>query len=210
MAADAAAASNKLWRFRRALMSFRDPPPLRIEKGLFIVASTAVDSPLFQRGVILLCEHSPHGSFGLLVNKPIEVELPEELLDLEHSRNPEIGLRAGGPVSPEQLMVLHTGAHPSGHSLPLLPDVVLGGDLAFLQEMLQHPGQPPLLLCFGFCSWGPGQLDRELLDGEWVLASGSAADLFITPPEQLWPTMLRRLGGRQALYSSLPDDLSLN
>jgi putative transcriptional regulator len=184
--------------------------PLRLERGLFLVASPSLDTPLFERGVVLICEHSITGSYGLLVNKPIEVELPEEILDLERARNEHVGLRAGGPLKPEQLMLLHTGQAPCDHCLPLLPGVVLGGDLGFLQSQLEHSDQPPLLLCFGYCAWGPGQLEREILDGEWHMADATAEDLFELPPQELWAKLLRHQGGRHAVLASLPHDLSLN
>lgn len=184
--------------------------PLRIERGLFLVASPSLDTPLFERGVVLVCEHSPVGSYGLLVNKPIEVELPEEILDLEHTRNDRVFLRAGGPLKPEQLMLLHPGRVACDHCLPLLPGVVLGGNLAFLQSQLENPEEPPLMLCFGYCAWGPGQLEREILDGEWHLAPATSDDLFELAPQELWAKLLRHQGGRHAVLASLPHDLSLN
>jgi putative transcriptional regulator len=188
----------------------RPQAPLRIEPGHFLVASPNLDTPLFERAVALLCEHTAAGSFALLINKPIEVELPEEMLDLEGASNEKVSLRAGGPLRPEQLMLLHNGQIPHDHCLPLLPGVVLGGDLPFLQQLLECSDHPPALLCFGYCSWGPGQLERELMEGEWHLVRGSAEDLFESDPHQLWAQMLRRHGGRIATLATLPADLSLN
>ncbi len=191
-------------------MNFRPQSPLRLEKGQFLVASPSLDSPLFERGVVLLCEHSELGSFGLLINKPIEIELPDEILDLENAKNDQLSLRAGGPIKPEQLMILHTGSEPHDHCLPLLPGVVLGGDLGFLEHLMEQPSGAPVLLCFGYCSWGPGQLERDILDGEWHVAKGSSSDLFETDPHRLWNQLLSRHGGRSSVLALLPCDLSLN
>jgi len=175
-----------------------------------LLAAPSLDSPLLEQGVVLICEHSSAGTYGLLINKPIDVEIPEELLDLDRASNSRAALRAGGPLRSEQVMILHTGELGSSHSLLLMPGVVLGGDLPFLEELLQHPDQPPVLICFGYCSWCPGQLERDLLEGEWHLAKGSARELFEQDPLSLWSTLLRHHGGKAAALSAFPQDLSLN
>ena len=58
-------------------------PYSELKKGSFLVASPEIDDGIFFRSVVLLCDHSPVGSFGLIVNKPLEIEAPEEILDLE-------------------------------------------------------------------------------------------------------------------------------
>ena len=183
-----------------------------LNRGTFLVASPDLDTPLFQRGVVLICEHSPSGSFGLLINKPIDIELPPEILNLEQALNHSFYPRAGGPLQPNQLMVLHTASketHP-GVGLEIIPGVTLGGDLSFLKEALGNPGGPKLLLCFGYMNWGPGQLEEEIMEGAWAIAPGNVEDLFESEPHLLWAEMLRRIGGKYSALSMLPDDLSLN
>ena len=63
---------------------------------------------MFFRGVLLICEHSIAGSFGLLINKPLNFELPEEILSISDINNPRVGIRAGGPIQTNQMMLLHT------------------------------------------------------------------------------------------------------
>lgn len=50
-------------------------PYAKLEKGTLLVASPEVEEGFFSRAVILVCEHSPNGSFGLAINKPLHVEL---------------------------------------------------------------------------------------------------------------------------------------
>ena len=135
-----------------------------LKKGALLIASPEITQGLFTRSVLLLCEHSPAGSFGLIVNKPIDVELPEDLIDLKSSTNPNIYTRAGGPIQQNQMMLLH-----SCNSLPqtlcLCDGVFLGGDLEFLQESLANQSGPSVLLCFGYAGWGPGLLERDYMGG---------------------------------------------
>lgn len=182
----------------------------QIQRGVFVIASPDVDSGFFFRGVILICEHNEQGSFGLLVNQTLELELPEEILNVNKMANPHIGLRAGGPVQPNQMMLLHTSKKIEHQTLNICDGVYLGGDLQFLQEAILDPNGPAIHLCFGYTGWGAGHLEREFLDGHWFIHPASAHHLFETPPEALWKTLLLEMGGKYASLSTIPEDLSLN
>ncbi len=62
----------------------------------------------------------------------------------------------------------------------------------------------------GYAGWGAGQLRAEIDEGAWYVLAGEPADAFITEPERLWPTVLRRQGGDLALIATYPDDPVLN
>ena len=185
-------------------------PYAQIEKGTFLIATPDIEEGLFFRSVVLICEHNPNGSFGLLINKTLSVELPEEIMNVENLANPYIGIRAGGPVQTNQMMLLHTSETIPAQTLEICDNVYLGGDLNFLQESVIDPQGPRIHLCFGYSGWGSGQLEREFLDGHWYLYPATAAHLFETPPEHLWQQLLREMGGKYATISMIPEDLTLN
>ncbi len=54
-------------------MSAKKDSYARIEKGCFMIATPEITGGLFYRGVVLLCEHGVQGSFGLLINKDLEI-----------------------------------------------------------------------------------------------------------------------------------------
>ncbi|MGD0664267.1 MAG: YqgE/AlgH family protein [Rhabdochlamydiaceae bacterium] len=185
-------------------------PYAQLSKGSLLLASPDIDTGLYFRGVILLCEHGPSGSFGLLVNKPLEVEIPEDIINLKDIPNPRVQVRAGGPLQPNQMMLLHTKPLEGEQTLKICDGVFLGGDIQFLQEAMADTSGPAVRLCFGFCGWGPGQLEREFLTGLWFLQPATPEAVFDTPPDQLWRSTLRQMGGKYATLSMIPDDLSLN
>lgn len=185
-------------------------PYSHLEKGTFLIASPDFESGVFFRAVLLLCEHSPSGSFGIIINKPLELELPEEILPLNDLSNPNIGIRAGGPVQTNQMMLLHTSDKIRDATIEICDGVFLGGDLQFLQESIQQVDGPSILLCFGYAGWHAGQLEREFLDGGWFLCPAAKEHIFDVPPDKLWQTLLRELGGKYATLSMIPEDLSLN
>ena len=193
----------------------KEPMPYaQLSRGSLLLASPDIDAGMYFRGVILLCEHGPAGSFGLLINKPLQVEIPEEVINLKEIANPRVQIRAGGPMQQNQLLLLHSQSpevqQAEEKALKVCEGVYLGGDLQFLQEAIADTNGPNVRLCFGFCGWGPGQLEREFLTGLWFLYPGSSDAVFDAKPEELWRSTLRQMGGKYATLSMIPDDLSLN
>jgi putative transcriptional regulator len=188
----------------------KHPPYSHLGKGTLLIASPDIEMGLYCRSVILLCEHNMTGSFGLIINKPLDVELPEEIIDIKKIANSNISIRAGGPIHPSQMMLLHGNNELTSHTLEICDDVFLGGDLDFLKRSIEDPEGSPIRLCFGYCGWGPGQLEKELVAGQWFLHPGSKEHLFTLEPQRLWQTILRQMGGKYATLSMIPEDLSLN
>lgn len=185
-------------------------PYSHLGKGTLLIASPDIDAGLYFRSVILLCEHNATGSFGLILNKPLDIELPEEIINIKGLANPNVSIRAGGPSHPNQMMLLHANETLEGHTLQICDSVFLGGDLEFLQRSIEDPKGSPIRLCFGYCAWNPSQLEKELLIGQWFLHQGSSEHVFHMPPERLWQSILRQMGGKYATLSMIPEDLSLN
>ena len=62
----------------------------------------------------------------------------------------------------------------------------------------------------GYAGWGPGQLDQELDAAGWFLADAEPDDVFTDGVDDLWRRVLRRAGGRVAMFAAFPDDPSWN
>ena len=188
-----------------------EPTANHLEKGLFLVASPEIDHPFYKRSVLLLCDHTPAGSFGLCINKRFEVDSLDSLLsDTDEIPSfDELSPRAGGLMQPTQMMLLHTSDEIPDQTLQVADDIYLGGDLDFLERTTEDTN-PKLLLCFGYSGWNPGQLEREFLEGSWYSFPAQSEYLFDVEPEKLWQTILRDMGGKYKSLSMIPEDLSLN
>lgn len=185
-------------------------PYSQIEKGTFMIATPDIESGIFFRAVVLICEHNANGSFGLVINKSLDLELPEEILNTNDLVNPNVGIRAGGPVQTNQMMLLHTSPDIPQQTLEVCKGVYLGGDLSFLQTAIADEEGPDIFLCFGYSGWGAGQLEREFMDGHWFIHPASEKEIFHTPADKLWQQLLRNMGGKYSTLSMIPEDLSLN
>ncbi len=181
-----------------------------VKKGSFLISGLHLESALFSRCVILLCDHSPRGSFGIIINKPLKIELTEDFLPLDLTLNPNIKILSGGNLQPSQIMMLHSSHIATEQILSICDGVFLGGSVEFLQEQMAITEGPQIHLCFGYCAWGAGQLEEEVLSGAWFTYPASQEYVFHKEPSQIWASLLKSMGGKYASLALIPEDLSLN
>lgn len=182
----------------------------KLDRGTLLVSSPDTTHQDTYRSVILVCEHTEAGSFGLMLNRPLSAKLPEELGDAEEILKSGIHLRSGGMMQTTQMMLLHTCQQIQEECLEIADGLFLGGSMPFLKEALSNGLGASIFLCFGYVGWAGGELEREFMTGNWFVYPASAALIFDTPKEQLWPTVLKKMGGKYASLSMIPEDLSLN
>ena len=162
----------------------------------------------FSRSVILMLEHDKNGSFGLVLNRPSEMQLSDVLsqLELHWAADTQDVVWSGGPVSPETGWMLHS---PSGNCKPLAktqegrinsdesmlvaPGVALSVSIDKLRELGENPPSNYRLL-LGYAGWGPGQLAKELVEGSWLHADIDSDLIFSAPSEEMWSLAMRSLG----------------
>jgi putative transcriptional regulator len=186
-------------------------PYSKLGPGTMLLAGPEVSDEIYKRGVIVLCEHSiAAGSFGVMINKPLNIDLPEESLQIPNLHHPKISILCGGEMQPNQMMIMHTSNKHTSQTLKITEDVYLGGDLQFLQDSLNDEECSKIYLCFGYIGWLATELEREFMRGKWLIYPGSKEIIFDTPRDQLWQTILKKMGGKYAGIASIPTDLSLN
>jgi putative transcriptional regulator len=172
--------------------SHRDPSQLR--PGLFLYASPAQEDPNFAESVVLLIEHGPAGSLGVVVNRPTSVPLRELLGGVTGREAGAMRFRWGGPVEPRTILALVRGSWASGSARPVLPDVHLTTDLGEVRAVLagREPGER-LRGFSGYAGWGAGQLATEVRAGAWVIDRADAASIFQSDTSSLWQRVHRIL-----------------
>lgn len=160
-------------------------------QGCLLVASPELLDPNFVRSVVFVIAHDAGGSFGLVLNRPLDVTL-DAVLEAPGAGAERVPVLRGGPVQPEVLQFLSAGS--AGREL--LAGVSVGGPLEALLELAR--GGAAVRAYSGYAGWGGGQLEEELRDGSWIVAPARAAHVFETPAAELWARVLRGLGGRYA------------
>ena len=177
--------------------------------GTLLVAEPPLADPNFRRSVILLCEHTTEGSFGLVLNRPC----PFRLSEVAASPLPfDAALALGGPVETDTLHYVHPYGDLVEGALPVVDGVWWGGSFEGLVEGLGEGWLDAEQMRFfvGYSGWGAGQLDAEVDEGSWIVLPATEALVFAAGDDALWRRVLRRLGGDYALLSTFPDDPRMN
>ena len=160
-----------------------------------LLSMPQLDDPNFGRTVVLLCEYSPEGAFGLVINRPTEFPAASvvQLVPPIAGAN-DLPLWIGGPVEPERGWILLGDARDDDEARELVPGLYLSASPGVLRRVLEAAAPPPVRVIAGYAGWGPGQLDQELSDSSWLMADVDPAFVFNTPAGSLWEAAIRRLG----------------
>jgi len=185
------------------------------DKGKFLQGQLLLDSgqlggSFFSRTVVLICQHNAEGAFGLVLNRALGKTAGElivaDLPDLIKTSP----LFLGGPVQPGALSYLHTDSFIPDAGV--MPNLALGHSLDDLLEIGESFSPTKKVRLFaGYAGWSPGQLETEMKRKAWLTFPASIELVFETPPENLWPKILKSKGGwKNKLLSQAPEDPSWN
>ena len=132
----------------------------------FLIAMPAMTDPNFARTVMLLCEHNEQGAMGLVINRPIDLQLldvfSEVGIDADHAHDRETTVYFGGPVQTNRGFVVH---EPAGHwdsTLRLGESLGITTSRDVLQAIAEQRGPDRYLVTLGYAGWSPGNWNARL------------------------------------------------
>jgi putative transcriptional regulator len=180
-------------------------------KGIFLVATPGLRDPNFRQTVVLLCEHGAEGALGVVVNRPTAMSVSEALPHVPVLEGQRHVLFSGGPVQPNQVMLLYRLEQLPDNSHHVFDGVCLGGDMELVDKILTtNQGREAFRAYIGYSGWGPGQLESEMKTGSWITIPADPAVVFEKDPARVWSEILSTLGEEYRLYADMPFDPSLN
>ncbi|HKE71893.1 MAG TPA: YqgE/AlgH family protein [Nocardioidaceae bacterium] len=180
--------------------------------GRLLVASPTLRDPNFARTVVLILDHDHTGTLGVVLNRPLEVEVRDVLPDWTGDVSAPSSLFGGGPVATDSALAIGV-LTPSADEAPLGWRAMYGRvglvDLDTPVEVLTG-ALTGLRIFAGYAGWSPGQLEDEIAEGSWLVVDGVDDDLTTEAPVGLWSQVLRRQPGNIRLLATCPEDPSQN
>jgi putative transcriptional regulator len=168
--------------------------PSSVGKGVLLVASPSLDDPNFRQAVVLVVEHGPEGTVGLILNRSTKVLLSKALPDLTVLKGTSYRLFAGGPVEPSRLLLLFRLKEPPADARSVFDGVYVGGTSKVLEHIITRAKPTETFRAFaGFAGWAPGQLGYEMLQGAWAILPPDSIGIFEKDPAVLWSDCISRL-----------------
>ena len=165
----------------------------------------------FRRTVVLVCRHhSVEGTSGVILNKPVKLELEDLLDSFPKGFNGKLYL--GGPVGTDLIQIVHTLGDKLTGSHKLCDGVYWGGDFNQLKKLIRQGEitNKHIRFYIGYSGWDAEQLQEELKDNTWIISSARHAYAFSEEPDHLWRNIMNDMGGIYHTMASYPENPNLN
>jgi putative transcriptional regulator len=161
----------------------------------FLIAVPQLLDPNFRQAVVLLLQQNEEGAMGVVVNHESPLLLAELCRDhdIPYVGDPGKRVRRGGPVQPEQGLVLYGAEHSDPEGRAVIDGLHVSASKGTLTRLCTL-GDGRFHCFSGYAGWGPGQLEREIGDGAWIIGPPAPEIVLEQPPDAMWGFSLRRLG----------------
>jgi putative transcriptional regulator len=173
--------------------------------GQLLLAHPVMRDPNFKRTVILLSAHSAEGAMGVVLNRPLGRQLAELHADFALGPLAGVPLYCGGPVEPEQLIIVSWQWLKAESAFQLH----FGIEPEKAAELIGTPGV--ILRAFlGYSGWSKGQLENEMKQDTWFATTVEGGQLEQSDGVALWRNILGALDPELRLLANEPEDPTVN
>ncbi|MGC2062082.1 MAG: YqgE/AlgH family protein [Thermodesulfovibrionales bacterium] len=149
----------------------------------------------FRHTVILICEHSEEGAFGIILNRVLmksfiplmsAFDLSDSLVDMP--------IHFGGPVRPEQGYVIYSPFDTKYGPMKINRNIAVTASKEILHDIAAGRGPKQYFFALGFAGWTANQLEEELMMDSWLVAPLNIDIIFNLPAEKRWTQAAATIG----------------
>lgn len=164
----------------------------------FLIAMPTLRDPNFERTVTYICAHNDEGAMGIVINKPLDIELGEifEQMDIDSSNAiaKHKTVFQGGPVHIDRGFILHKANTQWDSSIVVSNKICVTTSKDILEAIADGEGPDEALIALGYAGWGEGQLEDEIMQNAWLSGPADMDIIFNTPYDQCWQAAAEHLG----------------
>lgn len=173
----------------------------------FLIAMPSMADPHFAKSLTLVCEHNDRGALGVVVNRPIEMNLHALLEQIGIAPQAEAfkstAVHFGGPVQVDRGFVLHSPLGEWQSTLAVGTEMGLTTSKDILEAVARGEGPRQMLVTLGYAGWAPGQLEHELAQNAWLTVQARPEVIFDLPAEGRLAAAMGLLGVDYATLSDV-------
>ncbi len=167
-------------------------------KGQFLMAMPGLADPNFALTVICICEHTPEGAVGMVINQVHSFLSAKDIFDeLKITYKPgteSIPIYLGGPVHMGEIFILHGPPFGWEGCVMVTPTLALSNTRDILEAIAMGRGPESLIIILGCAGWGPYQLESEIRQNSWLTCSVSEDIIFDISVDVRWKEAVRKMG----------------
>ena len=160
-----------------------------------LVSMPQLADPNFRHTVILLCEYSADGAWGLILNRPTG-KTAASVIEFTPPLQGDSGLEiwTGGPVEPQRGALLLPEEPLGDDAFEVSPGVFVSSSAELLRKLIEGPPVEKARLLMGYAGWG-ARAARPRADRVVVAHQRRGPEIvFDTNPAEMWEAAIRRLG----------------
>ncbi len=178
------------------------------QRGRIIVSEPFLPGNYFSRSAVLLVDHSPNGTVGFILNKPIETRFNQFLTIIPSFR---FQVFTGGPVSNDSLYYIHTLGDKISGSLKVKGELYWGGSFEELKLAIATGKAKPDQVKFfvGYSGWSSGQLEDEITGNSWLVTEADIK-MIMKSNQDFWLESVKNAGGHYKTWRNFPEDPNSN
>jgi putative transcriptional regulator len=163
--------------------------------GNFLIAVPGLDDPNFDHTVILVCEHTKEGAFGLVINKILMNSITPLLQSFGiEKKQLDFPVHYGGPVKSEQGYVIYSPYDKKYHSIIITENLAMTASKDILYDIASGTAPERFIFALGFAGWGANQLEEELMMGSWIVAPADFNVIFSLRDSEKWKASAGLIG----------------
>lgn len=166
----------------------------------FLVAMPSLVDTTFAKSVIYICEHSEDGAMGVLINKPMPINLGNVLqhlgIKVKNHNFITLPVLMGGPVGQEHGFILYQNQIASLENHPPKQDdfIEISASKEMLEKIAQGKGPASFIVTLGYAGWGKGQLESEIARNDWLIVPADSEIIFNCQISDRWRLAAQKIG----------------
>jgi putative transcriptional regulator len=182
----------------------------KLKKGQLLIAEPSIIGDVsFNRSVILLADHTPDGSVGFIINKPLRYTIHDLVPEVQAN----FKIYNGGPVEQDNLYFIHNVPELIPESIEISKGIYWGGDFELTKSLINtgHLKRTNIRFFLGYTGWDAQQLEHEMAANAWIISENLYENKILgKSPTDFWKEKILELGGEYPIWSNAPENPMLN
>ena len=169
-------------------------------KGKLLISSPEIAGDLFDKSIILICEHDANGTMGFIINKPlIDINVGTIWANLGYEeknlRSASEDVFIGGPLASNAMFVIHSPEYfIDKKTIKVCEEISVTGTKEITYDIQKGQGPKKLLFLLGYSGWAPGQLEDEIMRDSWFVSEKIENLIFGVDYQSKWSEALFLMG----------------
>ena len=169
-------------------------------KGKLLISSPEISDGVFDKSIILICEHDANGTMGFILNKPlINVSLGTIWTNIGYEKkNPYFtneDENIGGPLASNAMIQIHSPEYfIDKKTIKVGEEISVTGTKEITDDIQKGQGPRKAIFLLGYSVLMPVQLEDEIMRDSWFVSEKFQNLIFSVDYQTKWTDALLLIG----------------